>query len=445
MRPRRPRLDLPSMRATRSSGSSTYSWVRPSTNSPGWMTNGSPSADLDVLGEVRAAGRRGRSRRCGGCGRRGTSCPGAGRRWPAGPCASSHGSMRTRPSATRRRIVPSERTEVGGIGPKSASGRGPSALRVVGALGADDHRARARAGRAAPDRRAGRGADGAGRAARGWRGSCLVPPSPPLGSCSGSGSARMAHHTIHSSATIGILSANMSQRKPQRHVGDCTPAARPVHAPRVRRLPRGRRRARHRGAAARGARAGRREPARAARAWRSPASAGARAPSTRRSAPATSRRPAATGSEVGRAEPSRAARMPLQPRPGPRAGQQHGRARHLRGGHRGARAQLVAAAAARWRGSSSPGAARSTLRAPEAGRRREARRAGRTEVTATRLARRGRPGRWRPRRRRRACCRRRRRRGRWRSPAVGDRGGEVGPGLGPVSERLITRAPWATA
>ena len=60
--------------------------------------------------------------------------------------ASSHGSMRTRPSATRRRIVPSERTEVAVIGPKSASGRGPGALRVVGALGAGDHRARARRG-----------------------------------------------------------------------------------------------------------------------------------------------------------------------------------------------------------------------------------------------------------------------------------------------------------
>ena len=47
--------------------------------------------------------------------------------------------MRTRPAATRRRIVPSESTEVAVIGPKSASGSGPgAALRVVGALGADD-------------------------------------------------------------------------------------------------------------------------------------------------------------------------------------------------------------------------------------------------------------------------------------------------------------------
>ena len=37
--PSRPRLDLPSMRATMSSGSSTHSTVVPSTNSPGWMTN----------------------------------------------------------------------------------------------------------------------------------------------------------------------------------------------------------------------------------------------------------------------------------------------------------------------------------------------------------------------------------------------------------------------
>src|SRR5680860_832289 len=42
-RPRRPRLDLPSSRATRSTGSATRSRVEPSTNSPGWSMKGSPS------------------------------------------------------------------------------------------------------------------------------------------------------------------------------------------------------------------------------------------------------------------------------------------------------------------------------------------------------------------------------------------------------------------
>ena len=37
-------LDLPSILATMSSGSSTRSSVRPSANSPGWMTNGSSSS-----------------------------------------------------------------------------------------------------------------------------------------------------------------------------------------------------------------------------------------------------------------------------------------------------------------------------------------------------------------------------------------------------------------
>ena len=41
--------------------------------------------ELDELGRGSSAGRRGRWRRCDGCGRRGTSCPGAGRRWRAGP------------------------------------------------------------------------------------------------------------------------------------------------------------------------------------------------------------------------------------------------------------------------------------------------------------------------------------------------------------------------
>ena len=51
--PRRPRLDLPSTRATRSAGSSTRSSVRPRQNSPGWMTNGSSLPISDLFGQVR--------------------------------------------------------------------------------------------------------------------------------------------------------------------------------------------------------------------------------------------------------------------------------------------------------------------------------------------------------------------------------------------------------
>ena len=53
--------DLPSSRATRSSGSATRSSVEPSTNSPGCRMNG-VVADLDQLGEVLEAA----SRRCTG-------------------------------------------------------------------------------------------------------------------------------------------------------------------------------------------------------------------------------------------------------------------------------------------------------------------------------------------------------------------------------------------
>src|SRR5205814_750063 len=111
-------------RAATSSGSSTYSSVRPRTNSPGWMTNDSSSRTSTSS-----------LRFCGGSAR-----SMAAMRWlwktrkelpsrrstlAGWTMASSHGSMRTRPSPTRRRIVPAERTEVGGIRPKSASGRPP--------------------------------------------------------------------------------------------------------------------------------------------------------------------------------------------------------------------------------------------------------------------------------------------------------------------------------
>src|SRR5690242_9710863 len=97
------------MRATMSSGNSTYSRVTPSTNSPGWMTNTSASGISSVrlvggsrrsiaavrwLWKTRKLSPRRRSTDAG--------CTSAG----------SHGSITIRPSSTRRRIVPSDRTDV---------------------------------------------------------------------------------------------------------------------------------------------------------------------------------------------------------------------------------------------------------------------------------------------------------------------------------------------
>ncbi len=56
------------------------------------------------------------------------------------------------------------------------------------------------------------------RGGRGWRGrgECPPPPSPPAdSSAAGSGSARTAHQTSQSSATIGILRTTTIQMKPQ--------------------------------------------------------------------------------------------------------------------------------------------------------------------------------------------------------------------------------------
>src|SRR3954470_12730026 len=146
--PRRPSELLPSMRATTSSGSSTHSAVRPRQNSPGWMTNVSPSsistcsvssdggsprstAVIRWLWKTRNELPRRRSTLAG------WTMPG------------SHGSMRMWPASTRRRIVPSDSTEVAVMRP-SLAGRmdAPAAevlaLCAIGAPGAGDDRARAR-------------------------------------------------------------------------------------------------------------------------------------------------------------------------------------------------------------------------------------------------------------------------------------------------------------
>src|SRR3954467_576475 len=118
--PSRPIELFPSMRATMSSGSSTHSSVRPSANSPGWITNGTPSstttssvrfdggsrrsiAVVRWLWKTRKESPRRRSTDAG-CTRSG-----------------SHGSIVLRPASTRRRIVPSDRTDWGAGSATAAS------------------------------------------------------------------------------------------------------------------------------------------------------------------------------------------------------------------------------------------------------------------------------------------------------------------------------------
>src|SRR4051794_30926876 len=118
--------------------------------------------------------------------------------------------MLMRPSSTRRRIVPSERTDAGdmrwrlrGTDVGYAAVRRPLASTV-----------RVRAGGRGAGSPCGprRGLRGSGL--RGWR-STLVPPSSPGWSSTGSGSAWIAHQTIHSSAAIGSFRATIRYTKVQ--------------------------------------------------------------------------------------------------------------------------------------------------------------------------------------------------------------------------------------
>src|SRR3954451_9004011 len=119
--PRRPRLDLPSILATRSSSSSTHSWVAPSANSPGWITNDSSSEIL--ICSVRSRGGLARSIACARWLWKTRNDVPSRRSTDAGWTSDgSHGSIRRRPSWTRRRIVPSDRTEVTSLTRESVSG-----------------------------------------------------------------------------------------------------------------------------------------------------------------------------------------------------------------------------------------------------------------------------------------------------------------------------------
>src|SRR5580704_9867280 len=145
-------LDLPSMRATRSSGSSTHSSVRPRQNSPGWMTK--DSSALMATSSVRPAGGSRRSiaearwlwnTRNESPRRRSTL---AGWTRPG-----SHGSILMRPVSTSSRIVASDRTEASAlIWFQVCQRRGTGAAAVPRVVLPLD-RAGPRAGRAHPRRR----------------------------------------------------------------------------------------------------------------------------------------------------------------------------------------------------------------------------------------------------------------------------------------------------
>src|SRR4051812_28076661 len=134
--PRRPIELLPSMRATTSSGSDTHSRVTPRTNSPGWMTNASSSET--VMSSVRLVGG---SRRSIAAVRwlwkTRNEAPSSRSTLAGCTRPGSHGSMRIRPSSTRRRMVPSDRTESGEGGMPGWYGPGGMAADHVGLYGPD--------------------------------------------------------------------------------------------------------------------------------------------------------------------------------------------------------------------------------------------------------------------------------------------------------------------
>ena len=215
---------FPSIRATTSSGSSTHSSVRPRTNSPGWMTNG--SASVIAICSVRFVGGLARSiaavrwlwKTRNVLPRRRSTLAG----WTI--AGIPRVDLDARPRRTRRRIVPSDRTEAG-------------ALMRVGSLGAVVARAAPRRGRLsarrgargrrpcaraqAPARRARRAGRGAGCAAApgagaGGAGAALsgffVPPSSSV-TGSGCGGFWIAYQTMYSSAKIGSFRTTIRKMK----------------------------------------------------------------------------------------------------------------------------------------------------------------------------------------------------------------------------------------
>src|SRR3954471_18321242 len=146
--PSRPSELLPSMRATTSSGSSTHSSVRPRQNSPGWMTNVPPSS-ISTCSVSSDGGSPRSTAVIRWLWKTRNELPSRRSTLAGWTMPGSHGSMRMRPSSTRRRIVPSDSTEVAVMRPVWQGGWTPPAPEVlalcaIGATGARDYRAHAR-------------------------------------------------------------------------------------------------------------------------------------------------------------------------------------------------------------------------------------------------------------------------------------------------------------
>ena len=188
-----------------SSGISTTSSRAPEHELAGVDHEGLVVADLDHLGEV--VGRRGEVDRRHAEVVEDAEGPAQAQVDEAGwTIAGSQGSILIRPSSTRRRIVPSERTEVG-IGAASLSGttagaRAPWRPPCARAAG------RAAAGSPCGPRRGVRG-----NGPRGC-GGVRLPPSPDVRRGSSS-HCLIAHHTMYSNIAMGIFRTSISQTKPQ--------------------------------------------------------------------------------------------------------------------------------------------------------------------------------------------------------------------------------------
>src|SRR5215211_2471952 len=152
---------FPSIRATRSSGSSTHSSVRPRQNSCGWITNGSslPTSTSSVRFSGGAARSIAETRWLWNTRNEAPSRRSTLAGWTM---RASQGSTLTRPCSTSRRIVPSERTDVAMVG-VNHSARTPGAvllelpLALARPCGRDAH-ARRRQRRRVAVRAAARGA-----------------------------------------------------------------------------------------------------------------------------------------------------------------------------------------------------------------------------------------------------------------------------------------------
>ena len=218
--------DLPSMRATMSSGSSTHSSVRPRTNSPGWMTNGSSVVDRDLLGEVR--------RRIAQVDRRDAVVVEDAERVAEAQVDARGLDQRRIPrldldaallDEAQDRAVGQDGGRRGVMRREVCQRRGGAPLTVSAPACA---RARPRCARAAARRRrrrrAGRGAGGGGSGGAA-RGAAARPPSPPSSARRPArASCVIAHQTMYSSSHDRDLEDDHQEDEGPLHRLDATPA-----------------------------------------------------------------------------------------------------------------------------------------------------------------------------------------------------------------------------